>query len=192
MQSDRPTFFFDFVDPGSFLASQMIDRAGATEEFHWVGWEICPPPEALIDPDGVGWAAYQAETARQGDVLGLPLTVPGFIPWSRKAHELAELGREKGRFHELRRALFRAHFIDQTDIGRIDLLIEVAAQVELDRTEAKVALDVDRYAGAVEKQRVEAAARQVTTVPALVFDTLGIFGLEVIANLRRRTLGKRI
>ena len=96
------------------------------------------------------------------------METPHLVPWTRKVHELAEFARERDCYHEVRRALFEAHFVDRIDVGRIDLLVEVAHRAGLDRGEARVALDVDRYAGVVLEHRTVARELGVTEVPALV------------------------
>lgn len=163
-----PLFFFDFVDPGSRLASHMIEEAGAAQAVQWRGLELRPLPRLMIDPGDPVWRAHQARAAARARGLGLRMETPHLVPWTRKAHELAEFARERDCYHEVRRALFEAHFVDRIDVGRIDLLVEVAHRAGLDRGEARVALDVDRYTGVVLEHRAEARELGVTEVPALV------------------------
>ena len=168
MPTPRPRFFFDFVDPGSRLACHMIEEAGAAHVVRWHGLELRPPPRPMIDPGDPDWRERQALIAPRALELDLLLETAEFVPWTRKAHELAEFARERDCYHGVRRALFEAHFVDRTDIGRIDLLVEVAHRAGLDRGEARVALDVDRYTGVVLEHRATARELEVKEVPALV------------------------
>ena len=168
MPTPNPLLFFDFVDPGSRLACHMIEKAGAAHAVRWRGLELRPPPLPLIDPGNPDWRARHSPVAPPALELGLPMDTPNLVPWTRKAHELAEFARERDCYHGVRRALFEAHFVDRTDIGRIDLLVEIAHRAGLDRGEARVALDVDRYTGVVLEHRAEARELGVTEVPALV------------------------
>ena len=154
----RPILYFDFVDPVSYAASRMIDRAGVAGAIAWRGFELRPPPQPMIDPG---------------------------VPWTRKAHELCEFARERDCLHAVRRALFRAHFIDHTDIGRIDLLVEIAQAVGLERSETKAVLDVDRYAGAVLQSRENALGQGVTDVPAFVSHAGRLDGPAVLREIER-------
>ena len=168
MVAPRPFFFFDFVDPGSRIASHMIEDAGAAQAVEWRGFELRPPQQPMIDPGNLDWSARQARIAALARGLGLSMGTPELVPWTRKAHELAEFARERDCYQDVKRALFRAHFVDRIDVGRIDLLVEIAHRAGLDRTEARVALDVDCYTGAVLEHRAAARELGVTDVPALV------------------------
>lgn len=185
MLASKPLFFFDFVDPGSRLASHMIDEAGAARAVRWCGFELRPPPGAMIDPRDPDWLARRARVADQAGELGLPMEIPHLVPWTRKAHEMAEFARERDCYDEVRRAIFKAHFVDRIDVGRIDLLVEVAHLAGLDRTETRVALDVDRCTGAVLAHRAAARDRGVTDVPALVHAGRRLQGLAT-----RETVGE--
>lgn len=164
----RPTFFYDFIDPGSYVASHIIDQAEATAVFEWRGFELRPPPVLLIDPGNPEWRTYREDLVNAANGLGAPMATPTLVPWTRKAHELAEFARERDCYHIVRRALFKAYFVDQTDIGRIDLLVDIGHGAGLHRSEVKAALDVDRYSDVVFDHRVAAQALGIGEVPALV------------------------
>jgi len=161
-------FHYDFIDPRSYVVSHMIDRAGAEESFSWLGLELCPPPAPMIDSRDSSWRSRHSEALRFARPLDLPMCEPEFLPWTRKAHELCEFARERDRFHAVRRALFRAHFIDGVDIGRIDLLTELAREAGLGRTETRAVLDVDRYEEAILRSRDSAVDRGIGTVPTVI------------------------
>lgn len=160
--------YFDFVDPGSYVVSHMIDRSGVEESFSWLGLELRPPPEPMIDVSGSSWRSRHSEAQLFSQPLDLPMSEPEFAPWTRKAHELCEFARESDRFHIVRRALFHAHFVERVDIGRIDLLTELAHGAGLDRTRTRAVLDVDRYEEAILRNRKSALDREIRTVPTVV------------------------
>ena len=85
----------------------------------------------------------------------------------------------------MRRALFRAHFVDHIDIGRIDLLLEIARGAGLDRSEAKAVLDVDRYAATVLGHRESALEDGVRDVPVLVQPGRRLEGPELLREIER-------
>ena len=161
-------FHFDFIDPGSWVVSHMIDRAGVEDSFVWRGLELRPPPAPMVDPQGSSWRFRHSQAQVFSQPLGLSMSQPDFVPWTRKAHELCEFARDRDRFHAVRRALFRAHFVDRIDIGRIDLLTELAHDAGLDRTEARAALDVDRYEERIRRTRESALERKIVTVPTVI------------------------
>ena len=187
MPKRRPAFHFDFTDPGSRLAAHLIDEAGAADTVEWRGFELRPHPRPLIDPTSADWSTYHARTVECAREFGVPMQAPQLVPWTRKAHELAEFAREGDCYHAVRRALFEAHFVDRTDIGRIDLLVDIAHRAGLDRTEAKAVLDVDRFTGVVLGQREAAREQGVTVVPALVAGGRRLEGLATAAGIARWT-----
>lgn len=115
------------------------------------------------------------------------MNTPRFVPWTRKAHELTEFAREEDCYHAVRRALFVAHFVDRRDIGRIDLLVEIAAAAGLDRSGAKAALDVDRFEATVRRHRELAKNRNVAEVPAVVHEARRIEGMKSPARVSEWT-----
>ena len=179
LSGDRPLLYFDFVDPASHRVSRMIDRAGAATAIAWRGFELRPPPLPLIDPTATDWIARGTPGAPS----------PSLVPWTRKAHELCEFARERGCLHPLRRALFRAHFGERTDIGRIDRLVEIAREAGLDRSETRAALDVDRYAETVLRERGRALRRGVADVPALVWREGRLEGPAEVCQIERAIEG---
>lgn len=187
MADPSPVFHFDFTDPGSRLAAHLIDEAGAADAFEWRGFELRPPPRPLIDPASADWSAYHARIVSLAHDFGIPMETPDLVPWTRKAHELAEFAREGDCYHAVRRALFEAHFVDRTDIGRIDLLVDIAHRAGLDGTEAKAVLDVDRFTGVVLGHREAAQGHGVATVPALVAGGRRLEGLATADGIARWT-----
>lgn len=158
----RARFFFDYVDPLSYLLGLEIEEVLAGSDLpapERVPLEVRPPPQPLLDLDAPWWKerweAALTIAARRDDVV---LEEPSILPWTRKAHELvahAEACGVGGRAH---RAVFEAFFVRGEDIGRIDVLVRVGQALGLDVTETKAVLDVDRYAQAAAERRDEAAA----------------------------------
>ncbi len=184
----RPVLYFDFVDPASRLAAHLVDEARRADAVEWRGFELRPPPSPLIDAAAPAWRDRHARIAQLGRDLGVPMETPDLVPWTRKAHELAEFARERDCDQAVRRALFEAHFVDRIDIGRIDLLVEIAHRAGLDRTETRAVLDVDRYTGVVLERREAAGAHEVATVPTLVAGGRrleGLAGPGEVARWRR-------
>jgi predicted DsbA family dithiol-disulfide isomerase len=165
--SDRPRLFFDYVDPLSFVIDRRLTgveaETGLTVER--VPFEIRPPPAPLIDPAAEPWRARWSEArAAEPD---LELTTPRLVPWTRKAHELAAQARAQERFDAVHRALFEAFHLHGWDLGRVDVLLEIAARFDMDLSHTKAVLDVDRHTEAIERARADAERLGVDGVPAL-------------------------
>lgn len=176
------TAYLDFVDPLSYrLAKELHARFGAadsptglSEGIRVLPFEVCPPPAPVLDPASSTWTerwALARSTNGPGHQVQQQPTLP-WVPWTRKAHELAQHAHEKGLFRQVHELLFQAHLVDGQDIGRVDVLVNLAESLGLDRTETKAVLDVDRFNDRIEIVRADAAQRGVTE-PATVVTAEG-------------------
>jgi predicted DsbA family dithiol-disulfide isomerase len=164
-------FYFDFVDPLSYLQEVELSGLAAPGSIEAIGFELAPPPAPLTSLDDQRWQRRYAEARTLPAAGGVTLAPPPLVPWTRKAHELHLLARESGRADEVRRAIFESYFGRGEDIGRVDRLVELAAGLGFDRTAVKAALDVDRYDAGVAEARRSAAEAGVVDTPSIAVST---------------------
>jgi predicted DsbA family dithiol-disulfide isomerase len=164
-------FYYDYVDPVSYI---LMRHLRAMEEIEGVAVEFLPlelvlPTHPILDPEEeeyrLRWERVHGEDLK----LGVSLKKPWIVPWTRKAHELAFHAKERNSSEEIHEALFRAYLIESRDIGRIDVLVEIARTAGLDPLEAKAVLDVDRYKDAVDQARAKGLSAGCTVPPALIW-----------------------
>jgi len=169
--------WFDFIDPASVLLMLEIEGARAAgaswareAEIRWRPLELRPPPTPLVGIDDADIAALWEWARPVAADAGVTLAPPTLVPWTRKAHELIEHAAEKApsSADALRTAVARAYALEGRDIGRIDVLMELALEHGLDRTETKAVLDVDRHEALVAATARDAAEAQVTRIPTIV------------------------
>lgn len=159
--------FADFTCPFSYVTEAALwrleDEGRAAPRYH--AFELFPAP-APLPAEGSGADLRAALPLAEAE--GVELAAPPPPARTRKAHETARFAAEKGLERAVRRALYAAAFADGRDVGRIDVLRELAGHVGLDPYELHVALGIDAHTDAV--LRDEAAARRlgVEGVPALV------------------------
>jgi predicted DsbA family dithiol-disulfide isomerase len=183
-----PTVLFvDYADPISWMLE--LEVAGLEAEtglgpVRRAPFELRPPPEPLIDTTATWWRARWEEGTALAATLSVELTTPSFVPWTRKAHELRMHAEEKGMGQSTHRALFEAFLRQGRDIGRVDVLIDIAAALGLEVTEAKAVLDVDRFAAAVVRSRDEAAGFGIHEPPALASRGAVLRGFHIRDRLR--------
>lgn len=179
------TIYYDYVDPLSYLVQPALAPVGEKGvEVRHRPLERNPPPSPLLDPDARElrrWWEDEIEPLAEG--VGVEIRRPTLIPWSRKAHELALHAREEGCFPEVHGALFRAHFVERRDIGRIDVLVELGVEAGMDVTDTRVALDVDARTDELLRLEEEAASRGVETVPTMEIDGRRIEGFASAEDL---------
>ena len=163
--------YFDYIDPASYLLESRLRKVEGATTFTLVPepFELSPPPSPLLDPNGEEGAELWKGMEEEGTRLGIELGRPWIVPWSRKAHELARQAHGKGCFREIHDALFRAYLSQGLDIGRVDVLVDLARQLGLDPTETKAALDVDLHGEAVVKGRKEALEVGIERPPTLLW-----------------------
>ena len=171
MPASPPRFFFDFVDPLSYLvarelAAHPVDEARGS--IAWTPFELRPPPAPLVDLSDVSLRDRWASGRAQAESQGIELRPPRLVPWSRKAHELALHAEARDVGAAVRARIFEAYFMDGTDIGRIDVLVGIAREEGLDLTEAKAVLDVDRFEAEILEARALGRSLAIGNVPALV------------------------
>lgn len=181
----QPVLYFDYVDPGSYLLDRLLREllpadGGAVRH----PLELRAPPQPLIDVREADWRAYSSTVSALAEASGVEMTFPPFIPWSRKAHELALHAAEKGHGESVHEALLEARFLDGADIGRIDVLVGLATGVGLDLSETKAVLDVDRFSGRVEELRNEAGLLGVRHPCTLTAGPTSLEGPASIDELR--------
>ena len=96
-----------------------------------------------------------------------------------KAHELLHHAKEKGRQLDMSERLFAAYFEEGRHVGRIEDLADLAAEIGLDREEARTALAADTHLPAVAADKEQAIAYGITGVPFFVIDgRLGVSGAQ--------------
>jgi predicted DsbA family dithiol-disulfide isomerase len=164
-------------------------RAKHDVEVAWLPYELRPEPVPLPDVTGP-----EGERFRQGwergvkplaERLGVEMRFPPIKPRSRRAHEAAEHAREHGAFDAMRTALFEAFFVDNRDIGEIDVLTDIGASVGLDRAELRTALESGKYTERVVELEGESARLGVRAVPTIVIGGLAVEGAQPYDVLRR-------
>jgi predicted DsbA family dithiol-disulfide isomerase len=158
--------FADYVCPFSYLAVTSLEAVAAQLGLavQRRAFELSPMPARVAQPaTDEAWAIVRelAENA------GLPIQRPAFVPRTRKAHEIVKFAELNGMGAAMDQAVFAAYFGRGSDIGRIDVLVEIATSLGLDPMLAKIALDLDTHTDAVLLDRAEAERLEITGTPAL-------------------------
>jgi predicted DsbA family dithiol-disulfide isomerase len=92
------------------------------------------------------------------------------------AHQLLQLGKERGIQDAVIERLYRAYFTEQRSVFERDSLVTLAGEAGLDEAEARDVLERDGYVSAVEADVREARSLGVTGVPFFVLD--GRYGVS--------------
>jgi predicted DsbA family dithiol-disulfide isomerase len=175
--------FADYVCPFSYLAGLGVERVSAEMGITpvWRAFELRPPGTALQQPPTD--AEWRLVEAVAGDA-GVAINRPAFVPRTRKAHEATRHAATLGLATVLQRAIYDAYFLNGADIGRIDVLVDIAGTTGMDRLALKVALDIDAHSDEVAADRELAEKLEITGTPAYVAGNDVRIGLLTDEHLR--------
>jgi predicted DsbA family dithiol-disulfide isomerase len=108
------------------------------------------------------------------------------------AHQLLDWAATKGLQHPLKLALFDAHFGAQRDVSDHAVLVDVAASVGLDATDALSLLEQGSHARTVRERQDFWTSRGISGVPSIVFGEkyllTGAQGAQTYAQMLERAL----
>ncbi|WP_352339467.1 DsbA family oxidoreductase [Psychrobacter sp. 16-MNA-CIBAN-0192] len=85
-------------------------------------------------------------------------------------HQLLHWADQQGRMHDLKEALFSAHFTNNRNISDGKVLADIAAEIGLDRTEALAVLKDQRFAKDVRAAELHSQQQGIQSVPAVIFN----------------------
>ena len=163
--------------------AQALDETGVAHEVHWHPFELNPemPPEGqntrehIIEKYG-STPEQSAQSREQMTALGADLDIDFRFTEDMRmhntfnTHQLLHWADTVGRKHDLKMALFTAHFTHGRDLSDNAVLADVAGEIGLDRTEALAVLEDQRYAAEVRKGENFWIQQGIRGVPAVVFD----------------------
>ncbi len=120
------------------------------------------------------------------DREGLPYNVERRWSYnSRLAQELAKWAETKGKVEQITEALFRAYFVDVKNIGRVEVLSEIAEKNGLPGDEAKDALLNRSFKDSVDDDWRRCAAVGVNAVPTFLAGRYLMVGAQPYEQMER-------
>ena len=109
---------------------------------------------------------------------GLSIAGRDWVSNSRPALEAAEFARDQGLFDPFHRAVFSAYHAEGRDIGKHDVLSEIATSVGLDAGGMVAALSEGRYTARVEEDLEMSRQMGLTGVPVFIIGNRAIVGAQ--------------
>ena len=99
------------------------------------------------------------------------------------AHQLLHFAKSKGKQAEMKERLMAAHFVEAKHVGQVEVLADLAAEIGLDRHEAKEALESKKYLPDFEADVAQAREFGINGVPFFVLQgQYGISGAQESAT----------
>ncbi len=170
---------------------EIVKSENPDVEFRWRAFELRPEPVPVLDPNSAyiqnAWRDSVKPLAQR---LNVTMNLPPVQPRSRQAHEAAHWAREQGAFETYHAAVFRAFFERGENIGEIDVLVRLAADLGLDGSALEAALERRLFEKSVAADVQDAARFNVRAVPAFVMDEKVVLsGVQPVERLKSLIAG---
>jgi len=179
----------DYTCPFCFLATLSLERLqqDTQAELHWRAF-LLRPAQAPLAPEV--HAMVEKEHVRVKELArsqhGLALN-PGPIGiGTREAHLVTKYAASHYRGNEFHFAAMKAYWLEGRSLEDQSVLQDIAEQVGLNREGVLEALENRSLAAAVDADRMQAANREISGVPAVVFNSKYILaGAQPYAVFKR-------
>jgi len=192
----RIDVIFDTICPWCFVGKRRLERAlrerpHVIAELTWRPFLLNPdlPPEGIPrstylerkfgGPARVARMLAGLQEAGRHEGLSFNFDAIDRTPNSMNSHRLVHLAATQGAAGGIVDALFRAYFQDGRDIGRIEVLADIAAAEGLPRKEVLAYLQSESGRGEVFVENAQTHRLSINGVPCFIFDgTYGIAGAQ--------------
>ena len=179
--------------------AKALDASGTDYELHWHPFELNPnmPPEGQNLREHIaekyGATPEQSQEnrlrmAQAGNDVGFEFSFADDMRMHNtfNAHQLLHWADQQGRMHDLKQALFAAHFTHRRNLSDNNVLADVAAETGLERTEALAILADQRFANEVRAAESTWVRKGISSVPAVIFNHRHLVsGAQGVENFTR-------
>ena len=145
--------------------------------------------EALFAGRAFDVEAAQLRMAALMAAEGLPFGQRTMTYNSRLAQELGKWGERQPGGEAIHDALFKAYFVDDVNLARVDALVEVARSVGLSADEANRVLAERSFRAEVDADWDRARSHGITGVPTFVVGDRGLVGAQSYEMLEQLVEG---
>ncbi len=178
--------------------AQALDKTNTDYEIHWHPFELNPnmPAEGQNLREHVaekyGSSDKESQESRRrmtiaGEEVGFDFNFNDDIRMHNtfNLHQLLHWSNQQGHMHDLKQALFTAHFTNNRNISDAKVLADIAEELGLNRTEALAVLEDQRFAKEVRESEQWAREQGIQGVPAVIFnDRHLITGAQGVDNFK--------
>ncbi len=169
----------------------------------WIAFPLHPetPEEgrtldALFAGRGINVDELLSRLKQAANEAGLPFGDRKMTFNSRLAQELGKWAESKGKDSEYHDAVFRAYFVDGTNIGRPQELLRIVASIGLSAEDAAETLQTRSFKEAVDLDWARSRAMGIRAVPTFVLKSQSLVGAQPYESLVRLVeasgIGRRI
>lgn len=189
--------YSDFVCPYCLLAEEVLTPVAAEEnaEIVWHPFELRPDPvPTLRVEDPYLPSVWERSVYPMAKKLGLDIQLPSISPQprSRLAFEGFAFAREQDLGHAYSMCIFEAFFVEDQNIGDIDVIVAAGVSAGLDGDQLRQSLEDGLYRlRHVEALRHAAKDVNVKAVPTIIIGEDRIEGMPDAEQVRRALVKTR-
>jgi len=163
--------------------AEALKQTNTPHEIHWHPFELNPntPPEGQNLREHI--MEKYGSTAQDSEESRVRMTAAGaevgfefqFTDDTRtyntfNVHQLLHWADQQGRMHDLKQALFTAHFTNNRNVSDNAVLADIAADIGLDRTEALAVIEDQRFAKDIREAVQRSQEQGIQSVPSVIFN----------------------
>ena len=183
--------------------AEALEQTNTPHEIHWHPFELNPnmPPEGQNLREHI--IEKYGSSVQESNDSRIRMTAAGaevgfefqFTDDTRmhntfNLHQLLHWAEQQGRMHDLKQALFTAHFTNNRNISDNAVLADIAAEIGLNRTEALAVLEDQRFAKEIRESVQRSQEQGIQSVPAVIFNgrhlVSGAQGVENYTNILKQ------
>lgn len=178
--------------------AEALKQTNTAHEIHWYPFELNPnlPSEGQNLREHItekyGASAQESDANRvkmmqAGQEVGFEFnfTDDTRIYNTFDLHQLLQWADQQGRMHDLKQALFTAHFTDGRNVSDKATLADIASEIGLDQQEALTALEEQRFAKKVRASEQQSQQQGIQSVPAVIFNQKHLIsGAQGVENFK--------
>jgi predicted DsbA family dithiol-disulfide isomerase len=167
---------------------EAVQAFGAPVDIEWMPFELRPYPTPTLRPeDSYLQTVWPQSVYPVAERFGVELRLPSVSPqpYTALAWQGYQFARVNGLGHPYNDLVLRAFFQDDQDIGRIDVLAQIALRAGLDPVDFEAAVREGRYREAHENALSTARAQGVSAVPAFRIGRRWLPGVQEARVLER-------
>lgn len=163
--------------------AQALEQTNTAYKIHWHPFELNPDMPAdgqnlrehIMEKYGSSKQESDASRARMneaGSEVGFEFNFTDDTRMHNtfNLHQLLHWADQQGRMHELKQALFAAHFTNNRNISDNTVLADIAAEIGLNRSEALAVLADQRFANEVRTAQQQWRKQGIQSVPSVIFN----------------------
>ena len=185
--------FTDFVCPWCYLATAVVARLQQQYpdlKVTWLPFPLHPstPPEGMLLSEmlpGVNLEAAHRRLYALMDELGLEHGQRNHTYNSRLAQELAMWAETRAGGAALTALLYRAYFVDNSNLADPAILLALVNQAGLDEEQAMDVLDKRSFSAVVDASWDKAKRLRITGIPTFIAGGFQMTGFQPLEELQR-------